>query len=72
MKFVNCLNKIPTTVPLAGSEEDRVLQSHELKTLSQLLKTIHMMKCMYMHKMCTVVHGMKTDSNFSLEENSQI
>ena len=31
MKFVNCLNKICTTVPLEGSEEDRMLQSHELK-----------------------------------------
>ena len=31
MKFVNCLNKISTTVPLEGSEEDRMLQSHELK-----------------------------------------
>ena len=31
MKFVNCLNKICTTVPLEGSEEDRMLQSCELK-----------------------------------------
>ena len=31
MKFVNCLNKIHKTVPLEGSEEDRMLQSHELK-----------------------------------------
>ena len=31
MKFVNCLNKIRTTVPLEGSQEDRMLQSHELK-----------------------------------------
>ena len=31
MKFINCLNKIHTTVPLEGSEEDRMLQSHELK-----------------------------------------
>ena len=31
MKFVNCLNKICTTVPHEGSEEDRMLQSHELK-----------------------------------------
>ena len=29
--FVNCLNKICTTVPLESSEEDRMLQSHELK-----------------------------------------
>ena len=27
MKFVNCLNKIHTTVPLEGSEEDRMLQA---------------------------------------------
>ena len=26
MKFINCLNKIHTTVPLEGSEEDRMLQ----------------------------------------------
>ena len=31
MKFVNCLNKIHTTVPLGGSEEDRMLQDCELK-----------------------------------------
>ena len=31
MKFINCLNKICTTVPLEGSEEDRMLQSCELK-----------------------------------------
>ena len=31
MKFVNCLNKICTTVPLAGSEVDRMLQACELK-----------------------------------------
>ena len=31
MKFVNCLNKIHTTVTLEGSEEDRMLQTHELK-----------------------------------------
>ena len=31
MKFVNYLNKICTTVPLEGSEEDRMLQVHELK-----------------------------------------
>ena len=30
-KFVNCLNKIHTTVPLESSEEDRMLQSCELK-----------------------------------------
>ena len=31
MKFVNCLNKTHITVPLEGSEEDRMLQAHELK-----------------------------------------
>ena len=31
MKFVNCLNKIRTTIPLEGSEVDGMLQSHELK-----------------------------------------
>ena len=31
IKFLNCLNKICTTVPLAGSEEDRMLQTCKLK-----------------------------------------
>ena len=31
MKFINCLNKIHTTVPFECSEEDRMLQSHEFK-----------------------------------------
>ena len=31
MKFVNCLNKICTTVPFEGSNEDRMLQNCELK-----------------------------------------
>ena len=31
MKFINCLNKICTTVPHEGSEENRMLQSCELK-----------------------------------------
>ena len=31
MKFVNCPNKIHTTVPLEGSEEDGMLKAHELK-----------------------------------------
>ena len=31
MKFVKCLNKICTTLPLEGSEEDRMLQACELK-----------------------------------------
>ena len=31
MKFVKCLNKIHTTVPLAGSEKYRTLQACELK-----------------------------------------
>ena len=31
MKFVKCLNKICTTVPLEGSNEDRMLQNCELK-----------------------------------------
>ena len=35
MKFVNCLNKIRTTVTLQGSKEDRMLQSCELKHESQ-------------------------------------
>ena len=31
MKFVKCLNKICTTVPLENSNEDRMLQNCELK-----------------------------------------
>ena len=31
MKFVNCLNKIHTAVPLEGSEEDRMIQACKLK-----------------------------------------
>ena len=31
IKFINCLNKMHTIVPLEGSEEDRMLQHHELK-----------------------------------------
>ena len=31
MKFVKCLNKICTAVPLEGSKEDRMLQNCELK-----------------------------------------
>ena len=35
MKFVNCLNKIHTTVPLEGSEEDTMLQACESTKLQQ-------------------------------------
>ena len=31
MEFVKCLNKICTTVPLEGSNKDRMLQNCELK-----------------------------------------
>ena len=31
MKFVNCLNKLHTTIPLECSEEDGMLQSRQLK-----------------------------------------
>ena len=31
IKFVNCLNKICTAVPLEGSEKDRMLQAYEFK-----------------------------------------
>ena len=31
MTFVKCFNKICTTVPLKGSNEDRMLQNCELK-----------------------------------------
>ena len=41
MKFVNCLNKIRTTVPLPGSEEDRMLQACELKLNPDNEKYLH-------------------------------
>ena len=41
IKFVNCLNKICTTVPLAGSEEDRMLQACELKLNPHNEKYLH-------------------------------
>ena len=71
MKFVNCLNKIHKTVPVEGSEEDRMLQDCELK-LNPIMKTIHVMQCMYMHEMPTVMNRMHTNSNCCQEKNSQI
>ena len=71
MNFINCLNKICTTVPLAGSEEDRMLQDYELK-LNPNNETIHLMQCMYMHKMPTVMNGIHSNSNCYQEKNSQI
>ena len=47
IKFVNCLNKICTAVPLEGSEEDRMLQACELKLNPN---NENMIQCMYMHK----------------------
>ena len=71
MKFVNCLNKIYTTVPLESSEEDRMLQSHELILNPNHENYPH--DAMHdMQKLCIVMHGMKTDSNCFLEENSKI
>ena len=65
MKFVNCLNKIHTTVPLEGSEEDRMLQACELK--------LNPNNDNYPHdEMPTVMNGMNADSNCCLEKNSQI
>ena len=32
IKFINCLNKIHTTLPLEASKEDRMLQSHDFKS----------------------------------------
>ena len=72
MKIVNRLNKIHTTVPPEDSEEDTMLQSHELKLNPNNKKSINMKQCMYLHKMCTVMYGMNTESNCFLEQNSQI
>ena len=41
MKFVNYLNKICTTLPLEGSEEDRMLQACELKLNPNIDKHPH-------------------------------
>ena len=71
IKFINCLNKIHTTVPLEGSEEDRMLQSHELTLNPNHENYPHDAMHVYA-QMCTVMHGMKTDSNCCLEGNSQI
>ena len=79
MKFVNCLNKLHTTVPFEGSEEDRMLcseedrmlQTDELKLNSNHENYPHDAMHVYA-QLCTVMHGMNTDSNCFLEENSQI
>ena len=71
MKFVNCLNKICTTVPLEGSEEDRMLQSCELKLNPNRENYPHDT----MHVYAQNVHyddGIETYLNCFLEENSQI
>ena len=68
MKYVNCLNKICTTVPLEGSEEDRLLQNCELK----LNPNIHLMQCTSMHEMPTVMNGIHTYSHCCQEKNLQI
>ena len=62
MKFVKCLNKICTTIPLEGSNKDRMLQACELQ-LILIMKTIHVMQCMYMHEMPTVMNGIHSNSN---------
>ena len=71
MKCVNYLNKILTTVPLEGSEEDRMLQACELKLNPNNENYPHDA----MHVCAQNVHlmdGMNTDSNCCLEKNSQI
>ena len=68
MKFTNFLNKICTTVPLEGSEEDRMLQSHELKLNPNHENYPH--DAIYVYaQMYTGMNGMKIDSNCFLEEN---
>ena len=71
MKFVNCLNKICTTVPLDGSEEYRMSQACELKLNPNNENYPHDAMHVYA-KMPTVMHGMKIDSNCFQEKNSQI
>ena len=60
MKFVKCLNKICTTVPLEGSNEDRMLQNCELK-MNPNDENIHLMHYMFMHEMRTVMNGIPTN-----------
>ena len=68
MKFVNYLNKICTTVPLEGSEEDRMLQDCELK----LNPNHENYPCDAMHVYSSVMNGIYTNSNCCQEKNSQI
>ena len=60
MKFVKCLNKIHTTVPIEGSNEDIMLQNCELK-MNPSDENIHLMHYMFMHGMPTVMNGIRTN-----------
>ena len=71
MKFVNCLKKIHTTIPLEGSEEDRMLQGHELKLNPNHENYPQDAMHLYAQNMhCDAWN--ETHSNCFLEENSQI
>ena len=52
MTFVNCLNKISSTVSLEGSEEDRILQVHELKLNPNHENYPHDAMCVYAQNVC--------------------
>ena len=67
--FVNCLNKIHTTVPFESSE-DRMLQSHELKLHPNHENYPH--DAMHVYAQNVHCDPMKTDSNCCQEKNSQI
>ena len=60
MKFVKCLNKIHTTVPIEGSNEDIMVQNCELK-IDPNDENIHLMHYMFIHKMPTVMNGIHTN-----------
>ena len=72
MTFVNCLNKICTTVPLASSKEDRMLQNCELKMNPNDEKYPSDAVHIYIHKMPTVMNGIHTNSHCCQENNTQI
>ena len=72
MKFVNCLNKIHTTVPLEGSEEDRMLQACELKLNPDNENYPYDVMHVYAQKCLLVMNGIHSNSNCCQEKNSQI
>ena len=71
MKFIKCLNKICTTVPLAGSQEDTMLQSCELKLNPNHENYPHDAMHVYAQNV-HMIYGMKIDLNCCQEKNTPI